>query len=209
VPSPLGHVIAGVATGWLVSGAPRRAALDDPACRAALVFGPLGALPDIDLLFGAHSGPTHSIGAALIVGVAVAIIKIVWHLQHPGTLAPSAPWHPQHPGTLAPWHPGTLIVSCVLAYSSHPLLDWLAQDTMPPIGVMALWPFSRAHYESDLHVFMAISRRYSQGWPFVRHNVLAVLRELAILLPVLGLVAALRGRMSGSPSQSSGTASPP
>jgi membrane-bound metal-dependent hydrolase YbcI (DUF457 family) len=183
VPSPLGHVIASVATGWLVSGAPRRVAFDDPACRAALVFGSLGALPDIDLLFGAHSGPTHSIGAAVIVGVAVAIVETVRRRKPPGMLAPSAPWHS-----------GTLIVACALAYASHPLLDWLAQDTMPPIGVMALWPFSRAHYESDLHVFMAISRRYYQGWSFVLHNVLAIARELAILLPILGLVAILRGR---------------
>jgi hypothetical protein len=97
-------------------------------------------------------------------------------------------------------------VACALAYASHPLLDWLAQDTMPPIGVMALWPFSRAHYESDLHVFMAISRRYYQGWSFVLHNVLAIARELAILLPVLGLVVVLRGRGN---AQSSGTASAP
>ncbi len=74
------------------------------------------------------------------------------------------------------------------AYASHVLLDWLGSDSSPPIGVMALWPFSRAYYESDLHVFMAISRRYYQGWRFVTQNVLAVSLELVILVPVLALV---------------------
>ena len=52
---------------------------------------------------------------------------------------------------------------------------------------MALWPFSRAYYESDLHVFMAISRRYYQGWGFVAQNVRAVCLELVILVPILAL----------------------
>jgi inner membrane protein len=193
VPSPLGHVIAGVAAGWLVAGAPRQPSLDDPAWRHAALFGALGALPDVDLLVGAHSGPTHSIGAAAIVGVVAALVQLARTRphKHPGTLAPS---HPGTLSTLAPWHPGTLGVACALSFASHILLDWLSRDTTAPIGIMALWPFSHAYYESDLHVFMAISRRYYQGWTFVRHNVLAVAREIAILLPVLALVVVMRRR---------------
>jgi hypothetical protein len=80
------------------------------------------------------------------------------------------------------------------AYASHVLLDWLGSDSSPPIGVMALWPFSRAYYESDLHVFLAISRRYYQGWRFVTQNVLAVSLELMILVPAIALVWRFRGR---------------
>ena len=47
-----------------------------------------------------------------------------------------------------------------MAVGSHALLDWLGTDTSAPIGIMALWPFSGAYYESDAHVFMAVSRRY-------------------------------------------------
>jgi hypothetical protein len=65
---------------------------------------------------------------------------------------------------------------------------------MAPIGVMALWPFDRGYYESDLHVFGAISRRYYQGWTFVRQNGIAVVRELAILIPALVVVVVLRRR---------------
>ena len=36
-----------------------------------------------------------------------------------------------------------LVVAAALAYGSHLLLDWLGDDTTPPIGIMALWPFSR------------------------------------------------------------------
>ena len=84
--------------------------------------------------------------------------------------------------------------SCFAAYASHVLLDWLATDSSPPIGIMALWPLSHRYYESDLHLFLAISRRYLQGWRFVRQNVFALARELVILIPVLGLVVLTRER---------------
>ena len=79
------------------------------------------------------------------------------------------------------------------ACASHTLLDWLGTDTAPPIGIMALWPFSRGYYESQLHVFMAISRRY---WlpEFWTYNLRALVRELVILLPVVGLVIRYRRR---------------
>jgi membrane-bound metal-dependent hydrolase YbcI (DUF457 family) len=139
--------------------------------REAALFGALGALPDVDLLVGAHSGPTHSLGAAALVGMTAFVVA--WHL--------------------GARHAGRLALACAAAYSSHVLLDWLGSDSSPPLGVMALWPFSRAYYESDLHVFMAISRRYYQGWRFVTQNVLAVCLELVILVPALVLVWRFRG----------------
>jgi membrane-bound metal-dependent hydrolase YbcI (DUF457 family) len=176
MPTPVGHAIAGMACGWLVAGTPRDRSR---AVREAFVFGGLGALADIDLLFGTHSGPTHSIGAAAIIAVS-ALILLSAAGKRPGALA--------LPPTLL------LAFACSTAYGSHVLLDWLATDSTPPIGVMALWPFSRQHYESDLHVFMAISRRYHQGWTFVRQNTIALARELVILTPALILVVLIRRR---------------
>ena len=77
MPSPVGHAIAGVAAGWLVAGAPNAPKVAGtfagkvPATflLEAVLFGALAALPDVDLLVGAHSGPTHSLGAAVIVGL--------------------------------------------------------------------------------------------------------------------------------------------
>jgi hypothetical protein len=73
------------------------------------------------------------------------------------------------------------------------LLDWLGSDTTPPLGVMALWPFTREFYQSPFFVFMAISRRW---WlpGFYRQNGLAALRELLILAPIVGVIGRLRGR---------------
>ena len=185
MPSPLGHVLGGIAAGWLVSGVPSRASrakTQSPAkstadwWREAVLFGALGALPDVDLLFGAHSGPTHSIGAAVMVGVLATLVGARGILRSPPVTARTA--------TLA----------CSAAYGSHVLLDWMSTDSMAPIGIMALWPFDRGYYESNLHMFGAISRRYYQGWTFVRQNIIAVLRELAILIPALSLVVVLRRR---------------
>jgi inner membrane protein len=164
-------VIAGVAAGWLVAGSPRGPAWRRTAAREVLIFGALGALPDVDLIVGAHSGPTHSVGAAAIIGLVVVLAG--------GT--------PIRRGALR-------AAACVAAYGSHILLDWLATDSSPPIGIMALWPFTRQYYESDVHLFLAISRRYWQGWSFVRQNLIAIARELVILVPVFGLVTLARGR---------------
>ena len=65
MPSPVGHALAGLATGWLIRGN----RFNDPdGRREALLFAGLGTLADFDLLFGMHSGPTHGIGAAIRAG---------------------------------------------------------------------------------------------------------------------------------------------
>lgn len=71
-----------------------------------------------------------------------------------------------------------------LAYGSHVVLDWLGSDATPPIGVMALWPFTDRFYQSDLHWFGAIWR---ESWRpgFLAHNLLAVGRELVLLGPLV------------------------
>jgi len=171
-------MLGGIAAGWLVAGAPaiRRDSDRSAAVRDAAVYACLGALPDLDLLIGAHSGATHSIGAACLIGAAAALAR--------GAGA-----------GLRLWRSAAIAgAACAAAYGSHVLLDWLSSDNSAPIGIMALWPVTRGYYESDLHVFMAISRRYYQGWAFVRQNLIAVAREVAILLMLLALVGVFRRR---------------
>jgi inner membrane protein len=165
MPSPIGHAIAGVIAGSLVS--PPRAS----GVRTIAMFAAAGMAADLDLLVGAHSGPTHGIGAALIVGV------IAWVTLRPARAQRS----------------GTLACAMALAYASHTLLDWLGTDSSPPIGIMALWPFSHQYYESPWHVFMAISRRY---WlpEFWTVNLMALGRELLILVPLVAIVLTIRRR---------------
>lgn len=157
MPSPLGHAIAGAASGWALAGVPSGAdaAARRRLWRSGVVFAVLGMLPDIDLLFGAHSGPTHGVGVAVVVGLAAAAFGATVRVA----------------------------LGAAAAYASHILLDWLGSDSSAPIGIMALWPFSRAYFESDLHVFEAISRRYWLSGFWVQ-NVRAVARELVILVPL-------------------------
>lgn len=161
MPSPVGHAIAGVAAGWAVAGSrlvrrPALARSGREPWRYIVLFAAIGMSPDIDLLFGAHSGPTHGLGAALIAGFAAGLLTRTWHVGF----------------------------AAAAAYGSHTLLDWLGSDTSPPRGIMALWPLSREHYESSLHLFQAISRRYWQH-EFWTDNFRALAWELVILVPVL------------------------
>ncbi len=191
MPSPVGHACAGIAAGWLCRGLggsrggrglfgrglfgrglrgyrgsdEAAAAADAGVWKPALVFTVVGMLPDIDLLFGAHSGPTHGVGAALIVAGAALGLTRSWR------------WA----GAVG------------AAYASHILLDWLGTDTKAPIGIMALWPLTRDYYESSLHVFMGVSRQIHHP-DFWSYNLRALLRELIVLIPILVAVGVLRAR---------------
>jgi hypothetical protein len=116
-------------------------------------------LPDVDFAWGRHNMETHSVGFALLLGGA----SLAGHGSTRGALA------------------------CTLAVSTHVLFDWLGSDDSPPLGVMALWPFSHEFYYADAWLFAAISRRYWLPW-FVEQNTWAVLRELAILLPLVAVL---------------------
>ncbi len=164
MPSPLGHLLGGAIAGGIVAGRQAPHGL-------LLVFAAAGAAPDLDLLVGRHSGPTHGLGAAVIAGAAA---WIVWSfvLRRRGA-----------------WRAATAVAA---AYASHSLLDWLSTDTSPPIGIMALWPFSTEHYLSPYRVFLPLLRRYS-SLEFWLINLRAVIRELLILGPLFLIVWWPRG----------------
>jgi len=172
MPSPVGHSLGAIAAGWLVGGParPRRALAKQTA-----ILTLIGLAPDLDLLIGRHSMETHSVGAAVLVGALAA-------------------WR-RWPVAAGRWG---IFFAVSLAWLSHPILDMLALDTSGPLGVMFLWPFTTEHMQTGWSVFAAISRRYwVEG--FVAYTVMAVVRELAILLPVAALAWFGRGnRTSGS-----------
>lgn len=127
---------------------------------AAALVAAIAVAPDLDLLVGTHRGASHSVGAALIVGAAAWIV-----LRSPRWAAAAA-----------------------LAWGSHVLLDWLSNDTRPPIGIMALWPVSREYYKSAIEIFPPVSRRYWEARFWV-YNLRAVAAELILLGPVAAVVA--------------------
>jgi membrane-bound metal-dependent hydrolase YbcI (DUF457 family) len=177
MPSPVGHALGGLIVGLLASYRKSGGPSDPPISRfqissssttrgTELVMCALAAcLPDLDFLWGRHNMETHSVGFAVLIGVAV----LAWSRS------------------------ARLGVACALAVMSHVLFDWLGSDDRPPLGVMAFWPLSREFYFADAFVFEAISRRYWLP-NFVMHNLLAVARELAILAPVAAALWWTRGR---------------
>ena len=148
--------------------------LRDPR-RAAVVVGAALA-PDIDLLFrfvdgrNHHNNETHSLGVALVAGLAGAVAFRLLAWARPYALA---------------------LATCV-AWASHTLLDYLNRDTSPPIGLMALWPWSDAHYKFPWPLFMSIGR--TLDGTTVLHNLVAVAWEALLLVPLLWVALIYRSR---------------
>ena len=160
MPSPIGHALGGaiVAVALFPLGSSR-------TVRTIGTLALAGAAPDLDFLWGRHNMETHSLGAALMAGLAA----FAWKRN------------------------ARLAIAITLAWLTHVLFDWLGSDTTPPLGVIALWPLSSDYYFSNAFFFEAISRRYWLD-NFITHNLWAVTREILILGPVLALVTALRWR---------------
>ena len=130
-----------------------------PLGRDVAIVAAAACAPDIDFAWGRHNRETHSLFAAVVAGF------LVW-------LATRRP---------------RLALACALAWTSHVLFDWLGSDDSPPLGVMALWPFTSNFYFAEAYVFEAISRRYAEPG-FWEQNTWALVKELLMLLPPAALL---------------------
>ena len=122
--------------------------------RTAILLAAAAVAPDLDLLIGNHRGISHSVGAAAVAG---AVGWIVTKQRAFG-------------------------FAVALAWWSHAFLDWLSNDTRPPLGVMALWPFTSEYYKSGVEIFPPVSRRYWEP-RFWIYNLRALVFELIVLGP--------------------------
>ncbi len=181
--------MAGVTTAWLAETWQRRS--DPPAdFNGSLVDAVAAAVtpltvtcavlaisPDFDVFFHTHRTYSHSLGAAGIVWVVVAIVA--WRLRLPVVKVASV---------------------CAAAYASHVLLDWLGRDDSAVGGVMALWPLTTDYYRSGLNLFMeigghprAVMRHPAVGFlRIVAENREALFREVLVLGPLFLLAMKLR-----------------
>jgi membrane-bound metal-dependent hydrolase YbcI (DUF457 family) len=175
MPSPIGHAIAGLTVH--VATARDEAEILSP--RRILVISAAALLPDVDFLFrlvdgrNHHQQETHSIGFAALAALAAAL---AFRLG----------------GWARPFRSGGAVG---LAWLSHVLLDWLNNDTNPPIGLMALWPLTRDYYKFAWPVFLDVGRTLS--WETVRNNALAAAWEAVVLLPLFSLAWRLRWQRLG------------
>ena len=85
-----------------------------------------------------------------------------------------------------------IIWTCTAAYASHLLLDWTAVDKTVPRGVQLLWPFDHRFYISGWNVFRQTERRGLFSLRTMTTNGVALMQEIAILLPPLVAVWLIR-----------------
>lgn len=172
VPSPIGHLLAGVAVAWTADLIPGDRIWRTAPARSSwflragggltLVCAGLGAAPDLDLAFIEHRTVTHSIGAVLFVGLFAAALAA-------NARRPMA----------------RVALMCAGAYASHLFLDWLGADNYPPRGIQMLWPITHEWYVSGIDVFRQTARlRVFTRGPMLT-NVRAILQEIAILGPTV------------------------
>jgi membrane-bound metal-dependent hydrolase YbcI (DUF457 family) len=127
----------------------------------AIILALVAAAPDLDLLIGQHRAQSHSIGVAAMVACLAA-----WR-RWPVAATRARIW--------------LVIFAC---WCTHPFLDALAYDNSPPQGVMAFWPFTSEYFQTGWSVFEPVWRNFWLRRTF-RHDILAALREVLILLPVI------------------------
>lgn len=174
---------AHAAAGYLGYEAVRPAERHRPAWLAAAVV--LANAPDLDFIPGFlvghpaafHRGVTHTVVAAVAVGLAVALGARV--ARHPRATALR----------IGAW--------AAAVYASHLLIDFFTADVRPPSGARFLWPFSDAYYISPVTPFpeIVIDPGSREGFltSLLGSHALAVWgAELAGLLCVVAGVHALR-----------------
>ena len=148
----------------------------------------LAVLPDLDLAIGAHRSLSHSIGAVILVTIVSAAVT--------GWVTNLPVWR--------------VAAMCGLAYATHLILDWLAVDMRPPFGLQAFWPFSNAWYISGVNLFPRTERRALLTLPTIRTDLIAMVWETAIMLPIVLLLWLVRVKaLAGLAAQVPGGNHPP
>lgn len=172
MPSPIGHVMAGIAVAWtadLIPGQRAWRVAPESASRfrragggLTLICGALAVAPDLDLLFGGHRAMTHSLAAVIFVWLFAAALAA--NAERPIV---------------------RVSLMCAAAYGTHLLLDLLGVDRIPPHGIQILWPLDHDWFISGIDVFRQTERRSILSAPSMLQNVKAIAQELFVLGPLL------------------------
>ncbi len=140
-----------------------------------LVFLFIGIFPDLDFLPGLilgspsrfHHQFTHSLFFGIIIGTMTGLLYGKWKREH--------------------WLKYALVFTGV--YYSHLLADFFGVDTSFPYGQQLFWPFWQAYVLSPVSIFSDVYRSSSSADFFLSmfnwHNLIAVMIELMICIPIL------------------------
>lgn len=185
MPSPIGHALGSL----IVSGGgarPGRSAV----VRAVLLVA-IGVAPDLDLLWGRHSGETHSLGAAFLAGLTAFVLARTLEVRTNSQCSYEHSWFVRTLGVRTNFGVFLLVAS---VWFTHPLMDAIGEDSSAPFGVMLWWPFSHAHVIAPFTMFDSVYRAYWK-FDFWTHNARAGAKEILILGPILAIVWFWRRRM--------------
>jgi membrane-bound metal-dependent hydrolase YbcI (DUF457 family) len=187
MPSPIGHIFAGVAVAWSLPAGTRPDRQPPRAdWKLATLCAALAALPDIDLVYmPLHRRMTHSIPMALIVTI-VAVAVTGWVSRRAG--------HRRSP--VSSWTG----LACGLAWSSHVLLDWLGADASVPYGIQMLWPFSDEWFYSGWDLFPGTERRQPLSARAMWINLRAAVQE-TVMMGTVALAVWFASHRAGKPGR--------
>jgi membrane-bound metal-dependent hydrolase YbcI (DUF457 family) len=189
--SPAGHSIAALAIGLFRSG-------HAVSWQFVLFCIFSGNAADLDIILGwllgdinkFHRLGSHSITASLIYGVLVYFV-----LQFCRSTAIFT--NRQHRIKWA--------ISGSLMYLSHCLLDMVSLDDTDPVGLQLFWPISEQFYTAPFTIFRSFLHNTvgSDMWGMVVamlswHNLVTVIHETVIMLPVLLFGLWYRNRRNNS-----------
>ncbi len=179
MPSPLGHILAGVTVATLASRSRSEGAVPNRDQDVRLKADPtylwfldplvmtaafIAAAPDLDLLVRAwHRKGTHSFLATALVMIVTMLVtgKVTGRIQ----------WK---------W-----VLTLGAAHASHLVTDWLGQDPSLPAGIQLLWPLRGEFYKSGVDLFPMTERRFGDLGALIRINLWAFFVEIVLLGPVV------------------------
>jgi membrane-bound metal-dependent hydrolase YbcI (DUF457 family) len=177
MPTPIGHSLLGMIIFHGVQPRFRRGWV--------LVFIFAANFPDLDFLPGLligrpnafHHGPSHSLAAAILVGL---VFGLIFRYFQKGNF----------------WY--YFLVFSGVGFS-HLVLDYFTIDTAPPFGAPILWPISDQYFISPVPVFSDVyrgdtSNTFLSGL-LIAHNGWTIVREIVILAPVAALGMLLRKKL--------------
>lgn len=193
--TPIGHALFGATIGSFVE--PERIH-SRTRNEAMLLAGLVATIPDFDVIPGLvvgqpilyHSGISHSLGFALLISLLIATICHIRNRSFVG-----------------------IFVLCLLAYSSHLMLDFFATDGRAPYGIPIAWPLIQDHFISPIPLLPGVrhasfssasTQTFISGLLTVRNvKTVAIEVGMALVLFLLGTLFSNRRQIVSITNQES------